>query len=416
MNEDSINSFLQEFSLQPDQASPNELFSAVPEQETTETEPVSQQQAVPKLSAPESQTNISLFENAIEQAKQEEEKRVKERLTAQNPFFQYSKVSDEITDSETTFEDLREQYAGDYPELDAKDKTINWSVTYGSVTKSVANTNQKVFELKEQIEKSKAFTDGLSKAKKESDKHPKCIVKPSVSSQKKGKAGVIHIYPTLPDAIASGHEVSYLQSADGELSEVRNNDIGIFVVPAGCPPEQPKESNRYFHFRLPLIPSSMLLQVISFFQYVCRKSGSEVLVNVLYDKETGEYFCDVPKQTVSGCSVSASTGYDDSRYLHVLDIHSHNVMPAFFSYIDDQDELVSRIYMVIGKLNKAMPQMKLRASCGGKFIPLPLDSIFDVQPEGCPFPKDWIDRVEQQKQPKLFHRLKGALRQYADLC
>ena len=49
MNEDSINSFLQEFSLQSDQASPNELFSAVPEQETTETESVPQEPPVSKL-------------------------------------------------------------------------------------------------------------------------------------------------------------------------------------------------------------------------------------------------------------------------------------------------------------------------------------------------------------------------------
>ena len=438
MNEDFINSFLQETNLQTDKIPQNDLFSVVPEPDPqqiaktdqpnraglqgAEQQPVSipeQDQTEENDTLPpagtDAQPTFSFFHTAVEQAQQDSEKRLIESLTAQNPFFQYSKAMKEITDPETTFEDLRLQNVGDYPELDSKDRDVKWSVVYGSVTKSITDSNAKVFEVKAQIEKSKDFLDGLKNAKKEADKKPKCYVKATVVFQKKGKANIIPMYPTLEDAIASEKEVTYVPLKDGVIYQVRNNDIGIFIVPADPVPGQSPQANRYFHFCLPKLPASLLLQVVSFFQYICQKNGTEVLVNLLYDKTEQKYICDVPEQTVSGCEVTTNAEYDDSRYLHVMDIHSHNTMPAFFSSIDDVDELVSRLYMVIGRLDEAVPQIKLRASCGGKFIPLEVEKIFDIPKDSCPFPKKWIEKLKIKKQPKLINRLKGAWRRYADI-
>lgn len=454
MNEDFINSFLQEVDLQTDKIPQNSLFAMAPEEpqqtakaerpvqtdlQTAEQQPVQTTDSPSPVQVQEGQSNASpptmtvqvsstepeaaavqqpsfgFFDAAVEQAKQDSEKRLMEDLTAQNPFFQYSKALKEITDPEITFEDLRLQNIGEYPELDkSKDREIKWSVVYGSVTKSITDPNAKIFEIKAQIEKSTAFLDGLKNAKKDADKKPKCYVKANIAFQKKGKANVLQMYPTLEEAIASEKEITYVPLKDDMVYQVRNNDIGIFAAPANEPPEQQLNDTRFFHFRLPRIPAAILLQVISFFKYVCRKNNTEVLVNILYDKAKQKYICDVPEQTVSGSEITANAEYDDSRYLHVMDIHSHNTMSAFFSCIDDADELASRLYMVIGKLNDTVPEIKLRASCGGKFIPLEVEKIFDIQQSSFPFPKDWLCKLKIKKQPGIMGRLKGVIYRHAD--
>lgn len=418
MNEDLINSFLNEVNLQTDKTPPNSLFSPSLEEETQpkETEPAASSVSEPTLMQASADANggsektsnvvaqptFSFFNAAVEQAKQDSEERLMENLTAQNPYFQFSKALKEITDPNTTFEDLRVQNAEEYPELDAKDKEVKWTVVYGSTTKSIADPEKKVFEVKAQIEQSKDFLDRLKNAKKEADKKPVCYIKATVSFQKKGTAAkTILLFPTLEDAIASEKEVTYVPLKDNILYQVRNNDIGIFVAPVDDLPGQKIQDYRYFHFYLPVIPASLLLQVISFFQYVCKKDRAEVLTNILYDKVMKRYICDVPEQTISGFEVTANVIYDDSRYLHVMDIHSHNFMPAFFSDTDNQDELASRLYMVIGKLDHTIPQIKLRASCGGRFIPLDLEKVFDIQTDQYPFPKAWLDKLTIRKKPKI---------------
>lgn len=426
MNEDFINSFLNEVNQQTEKSTtnnslfpaeskpdvrpeqPNLTLAPAPVQEQTEPEP---KQEPEKTNEIDTQSTFSFFGAAVEQAKQDSEKRLLESLITQNPVFLYSKAMKEIVDPDTTFEDLRLQNVGEYPELDSKDREVKWSVVYGSVVKSITEPNRKVFEVKSEIEQSQTFLDGLKKAKKEADKKPKCYVKVTVVFQRKGKANVIQMFPTLEDAIASEQEVTYVLLKDGALCQVRNNEIGIFIAPADESPGQQFQNYRHFEFQLPRIPAHLLLQIISFFQYISQRDHAEGLVNILYDKTEQKYICDVPEQTVSGSGVTANAEYDDNLYLHVMDIHSHNSMPAFFSGIDDEDELASRLYMVIGKLDEAVPQIKLRASCGGRFIPLDLKTIFDIQADSYPFPREWLDKLTIRKQSKLnwFHFLKEAI-------
>ncbi len=59
----------------------------------------------------------------------------------------------------------------------------------------------------------------------------------------------------------------------------------------------------------------------------------------------------------------------------VLDIHSHGVMPAFFSSTDNLDEQGLRLYMVVGRLDKLIPEVKLRVGVYGYFAPIRLEEI-----------------------------------------
>jgi len=85
-----------------------------------------------------------------------------------------------------------------------------------------------------------------------------------------------------------------------------------------------------------------------------------------------EYRLRVPPQTSSAGGVEYE-GLPNT----VLDIHSHGTMPAFFSATDDRDEQGLRLYMVAGRLDSLMPEIKLRVGVYGYFAPIPqLEEIF----------------------------------------
>lgn len=91
---------------------------------------------------------------------------------------------------------------------------------------------------------------------------------------------------------------------------------------------------------------------------------------VVWDRE---YRLKKPPQEASGCSVR----YE--RLPHtVLDIHSHSLMPAWFSGTDNHDEQGLRLYMVIGEMDTLFPETRLRIGVYGYFASLELEEIFGV--------------------------------------
>lgn len=82
---------------------------------------------------------------------------------------------------------------------------------------------------------------------------------------------------------------------------------------------------------------------------------------------------------------------DEEQYLHVADIHSHNTMSARFSAIDNEDKKATRLYIVIGKLDRYFPEINARISNGGKFHLIdPLDFLEGMEAN---YPSDWHSRV-----------------------
>jgi hypothetical protein len=74
-----------------------------------------------------------------------------------------------------------------------------------------------------------------------------------------------------------------------------------------------------------------------------------------------------------------------------MDIHSHNSMKAFYSAVDDNDEKATRLYTVIGRLDKYFPDVKTRISNGGKFQEIDPSEVFEVVAK--PFPEEWKSKV-----------------------
>ena len=82
---------------------------------------------------------------------------------------------------------------------------------------------------------------------------------------------------------------------------------------------------------------------------------------------------------------------DDERFYYYADVHSHNIMPAFFSEQDNRDELATRLYIVVGRLQRPSPEIRARISNGGKFLEIPLEDVVEVSP--AEFPGYWTASV-----------------------
>ena len=134
-------------------------------------------------------------------------------------------------------------------------------------------------------------------------------------------------------------------------------------------------------------------QIVTFFSSFIQKGRIvEAMVNLLWDRLDEKYFIHIPEQVVSKTTVNALPyELDDARFLHVADIHSHNTMSAKFSSTDNEDEKATRLYIVIGKLDRYFPEISIRISNGGKFHEIhPSDVLEGVNV--C-YPSEWHSKV-----------------------
>lgn len=184
---------------------------------------------------------------------------------------------------------------------------------------------------------------------------------------------------------------------DGRLYEIRDSLIGRLVLYRPLVPSL-DVIQEGFDFRLSKIPGELLTTTISFFKAYCSSAEqNEVMVQVFYDLQTGQYELECPVQSVRWDSIEAdcTQRFNDPRYVQVLHIHSHNSMPPFFSPKDNFDEKAYMLYAVIGGLMNEVPEMKLRVGARGQFFSLPIEYIFDkpdLNQDGT-FPDEWHQRV-----------------------
>ena len=369
----------------------------VQQQPMAQPQPVVQQpvmqQAAPEP-APVQQAMLDPFDMVMQNLEVQGEKRMLEALAAKPAIFSYAKVKENIEDRDSTFEDLRQKYEADFPEL-SDSKTISWTVNYGKTTKSVSNPgSDKVYDIKAEIENSKAFKEALKKAKTDAEKNPECIVKLFKKAQTKGEAlsGIKELCLTKAEAAQTNKPIVLLPSKDGRVYEQRRNEIGCFTAPAENVREF-EDIRAEFKMALPKIPAHIFSKIMGFFKSISDELHYEVLVHILYDTEEKEYIIKVPKQRISEASVNSETDepYPD-RCIHVMDFHSHNTMPAVFSETDNADEKETRLYAVAGRFDRTFPEITVRAGCAGKFIPLNPEDVFEGNFFDS-YPQEWKENI-----------------------
>ena len=381
------------------QPAPEQTAQAIPEPQAQVTQ-IAQKPApapVPEVKAsavpvPQTGLDIDPLTAAIAEQEVKAEQKAAKSLFEKAPVFAYGSAKEEITDPGMTFEELRIAKADDFPEL-GEGKKVSWTVEYGKTVKTITDPKgTTITSVKTEIEQSKPFLDALKKAK---DKNPDCLVKPRVTAQSKGIATYKGVFTSLEEAQESGKAICLFPGSDGKVYELRKTELGEFIAPknnvtdfaavrAGFPPA------------LPLVPMELLAQIVSFFR--CCMTGSEkfeALAHILWDKQEQEFVVRIPTQSVTRAHIDADLSGEDlsgERYLHYIDIHSHNTMEAMFSSIDDEDEQATRIYIVMGRLDKFFPDMTVRMSCGGAY--LELDPGCVLESFGAVFPQEWRTKVK----------------------
>lgn len=217
------------------------------------------------------------------------------------------------------------------------------------------------------------------------------------------------------------HPINILAGSDG-FYEVRENPIGVFVVRKSAAElrgwrtfndfyeyvEQLKhleECREGFKLYLPKIPTQLFLQLISFFSDYADHEV-EVMGVFYWNSEERQYILDIPYQNVTKVSVEPCYNVFPD-YIKVAEVHSHHSMRAYFSSVDDSDELGTMLYGVVGKLKRSADTIRFdvrtRAGVAGKFIPLLpsvwIDCEYDNQDYSwnlipyTPYPEKWRSRV-----------------------
>ena len=364
-----------------------------------EPTPSTEQQTTPfaaeQPAASQPDNIIDLFGAVVEQSEEDSLAELLVKVTTSCPVFDYASIQAEITDADMTFEQLRVKMSADCPELEAR-AHISWALSYAGLTERITDVNSTIYSAKSKLEQSKKFKDALKKHKSK-DKLPVCSVKPSVTAQKKGflpfppyKA----VCPTTDDAEQTTAPICYIPSRDGQIYEMRRNAIGTFIAPASKIAEL-DIVRAGFHLNLPRLPAAKLAEIVSFFRRVCveNRFHMEALVNVYWDREDRKYILHVPKQQATAVSVETDLADcpDEIRYLHVMEVHSHNMMSARFSKTDDADEQATRLYMVIGRLDRYYPEIRCRFACGGQHVEIPAEQI--CERTDVPFSTAWLTAV-----------------------
>lgn len=373
----------------PEQPSPKPETPAPPQPPENRAAPSQTKAAEESAPAkPEAEQNEG---NLIEAAfVQQETKSLFEKL----PVFSYDGVTEEIQDTTMTFEELRIAKSDDFPVL-GEGKKVSWKVEYGKTVKMISDPKgTTIISVKEEIERSKAFLDNLKKSK---EKSPNCLVKPMVTMQSKGIASYKGIFPSKEEAEASPKSICIIPSRDGKVYELRKTEMGDFIAPKSSVLEL-SEVKAGFTPALPLIPRNLLCQLLSFFRYFMNEHEEfEALAHIYWDRENECFEVFIPNQVVGKARVNADlrgSALPEERYLHYADIHSHNSMAAKFSYMDDDDEKATRLYFVVGHLERYIPKITARFSCGG--IYQEIDPALVLEELGEEFPREWLDSVTKQ--------------------
>jgi len=135
-----------------------------------------------------------------------------------------------------------------------------------------------------------------------------------------------------------------------------------------------------FQRKLPLIAKAILDEVLDYFRSLPDK---EAVVRIIYNKERRKYFVRRSKGDGQKCHIAYF--FDDtsmtlnSNMVCAMEIHSHNKMPAFFSKIDDADEVYPGVFGVIGNIDKIRASILFRAGLDGVYTMVPINELFNME-------------------------------------
>ncbi len=186
-----------------------------------------------------------------------------------------------------------------------------------------------------------------------------------VRGQKKGASALsgkpLTVLREPPEASSPDRRLFHVLADDG-VYEGRTTQAGTFVarVPSLL------RAHSGFELSVPKPPAALLAEIVSAFKETPR---TERMANVLYrrGKSQSYYAVHWPAQEGTEASVEAKGLVEDDETFIVVQVHSHGLVPAYFSHQDDEDEVRAGLYGVTGRCDEAVPEMVFRFSARGLY-------------------------------------------------
>lgn len=155
------------------------------------------------------------------------------------------------------------------------------------------------------------------------------------------------------------------------------NRYRIEQMPYGCFDCREDGREVDFHLSAQKIPGRLFYEIFRFFR---KNPCKEAAAQIFYDDSKGAYELHFPRQRAGACSVvfDRDMQLEEEKVL-VMDVHSHGRMDAFFSSVDNHDEKGTRLFLVLGKIDREMPAWRLRAGIAGNYRELALTDVFEME-------------------------------------
>jgi hypothetical protein len=192
----------------------------------------------------------------------------------------------------------------------------------------------------------------------------------------------------------------YLVTADG-LFLVRKTGLFASVTPVGgVPGLEPQHTA--LSLRFGRIPRPVMERIYGFFDWAWRQWQSEAILFLYYSPATAEFLLDAPPQTIylyrrrGRWHAEGRVTYDalprPEGCIKLGDVHSHADLPAFFSAQDDRDDCEEGLKIVMGRMDRAVPDTAVSFVTGRRRFPLRPHDALEGFALPTPPPQLWMER------------------------
>jgi hypothetical protein len=150
----------------------------------------------------------------------------------------------------------------------------------------------------------------------------------------------------------------------------------------------------------PKLPRTLLERIYGFFQLVYERLDGEAVVFIYYSPEQGEFYAEAPPQKLTryrthrGWRTAGNVEYQSiprpTGFLKLGDAHSHGDSPAFFSSVDDRDDGEDGLRVVMGRLDRSRPHVRVSFIANGTRFRLDADDVLEEFTQPLAPPEAWI--------------------------
>ena len=184
----------------------------------------------------------------------------------------------------------------------------------------------------------------------------------------------------LPPIIAGLYE--YILAGNGVFVRGARPEFTAQFRLAPCDVRGLADLETQIEMRLPRVPVEQMRAMLNLAQQAKNSHGEpvEIIFHLLFDDGMNWHVV-IPEQVQLPASAKPLDDSVGSSYARALiEVHSHDDMPAWFSTFDDYDETGVRIYAVLGRVFDR-PEICVRVGLYGFRGEIPASLIFEMPSE-----------------------------------